>query len=468
MATFFIENFGCRATQADGAAVERELLERGWKRSGSAAEASVLVVNTCTVTAEADRQARQAIRKMAKENTLCRIYVTGCYAQRAPEELARLPGVVWVIGNSHKREIPRVVSEDYAPLDIPLDRLDRSRVGTVGPLARHAYRDESRYSYSLEQGPAKILTGNIFESGELLAAPVFGGELERTRPTLKIQDGCNLRCAYCVIPFVRGKSRSLPPDIVLAEICKLVAGGSEEIVLSGINLGAYGQDLQPRAELIALLRRILVETELPRLRLSSIEPLDVTPELVELAVKEPRIARHFHVPLQSGSDRILRQMHRWYRMADYARRIELIRQQIPDAGIGADVIAGFPGETEEDHRATVGWIERLPFTYLHVFSYSPRPGTAALALPDKVPAAQIKQRNAELRALAAEKAARFRASQVGREMTVLTLRRQEQGTTPAISDNYLRISIQGNLPANQWLRVRATGLSREGISGQPV
>ncbi len=450
MATFLVENFGCRATQADGAAVERELLERGWERSGSAAGANVIVVNTCTVTAEADRQARQAIRKMAKENPGCRIYVTGCYAQRAPEELARLPGVVWVIGNSHKREIPRVVSEDYACVDVPLERLNRS-----SPL-------------SLEQGPAKILTGNIFESGELLAAPVFGGELERTRPTLKIQDGCNLRCAYCVIPFVRGRSRSLPPDNVLAEICKLVVGGYKEIVLSGINLGSYGQDLQPKVKWIALLRRILAETELPRLRLSSVEPLDVTPEFVEMVAQEPRIARHFHVPLQSGSDRILRQMHRWYKMADYARRIESIREQIPEAGIGADVIAGFPGEAEEDHRTTLRWIERLPFTYLHVFSYSPRPGTTAFDLPDKVPPAIIKQRNAELRALAAEKAARFRASQVGREMTVLTLHQHEEGTTPAISDNYLRVSIKGNLSANQWLRIRATGLNREGVSGEPL
>ncbi len=450
MATFFVENFGCRATQADGAAVERELLERGWERSGSAAGANVIVVNTCTVTAEADRQARQAIRKMAKENPGRRIYVTGCYAQRAPEELARLPGVVWVIGNSHKREIPRVVSEDYACVDVPLERLDRS-----GPL-------------SLEQGPAKILTGNIFENSGFLAAPVFGGELQRTRPTLKIQDGCNLRCAYCVIPFVRGKSRSLPPDIVLAEIRQLVAGGYKEIVLSGINLGAYGQDLQPKVEWIALLRRILAQTELPRLRLSSVEPLDVTPELVEMVAQEPRIARHFHVPLQSGSDRILRQMHRWYKMADYARRIESIRKQIPDAGTGADVIAGFPGETEEDHRTTLRWIERLPFTYLHVFSFSPRPGTAAFDLPDRVPATVIRQRNAELRALAAEKAARFRAFQVGREMTVLILHRQEEGTTPAISDNYLRVSLQRNLPANEWLRIRATGLSRDGLIGEPI
>ncbi len=450
MATFFVENFGCRATQADGAAVERELLERGWERSGSAGEADVIVVNTCTVTAEADRQARQAIRKMAKDNARCRIYVTGCYAQRAPEELARLPGVVWVIGNSHKREIPRIVAQEGAPLDVPIEQLDRARV------------------LSLAQDPAKILTGNILESDGFLAAPVFGGELERTRPTLKIQDGCNLRCAYCVIPFVRGKSRSLPPDDVIAEIRKLVAGGYKEVVLSGINLGSYGQDFEPKVEWITLLRRILAETELPRLRMSSIEPQDVTPELVRLVAQEPRIARHFHVPLQSGSDRILRQMHRWYKMADYARRIASIREQIPDAGIGADVIAGFPGETEEDHRTTLGWMERLPLTHLHVFSYSPRPGTAACNMPDKVPAAVIKQRNAELRALAAEKAARFRASQVGREMTVLTLHRQEEGTTPAISDNYLRVSIQENLPANQWLRMRATGLLRDGLTGERV
>jgi threonylcarbamoyladenosine tRNA methylthiotransferase MtaB len=457
MATFYVENFGCRATQADGAAVERDLLDRGWRRSASAAQADVIVVNTCTVTAEADRQARQAIRKLAKENANCRIYVTGCYAQRAPEELARLPGVAWVIGNSYKREIPRLVAEDCLPRlwrglppDVPIERIGRNS------------------DLSLEHGPAKILTGNILSGGEFLAAPVFGGELDRTRPTLKIQDGCNLRCAYCVIPFVRGNSRSLAPDIVLAEIRKLTAGGFKEVVLSGINLGSYGQDLDPKVELIALLRRILAETDLERLRLSSVEPLDVTPALVALVAQEPRMARHFHVPLQSGSDRVLRRMHRWYKMADYARRIESICEWIPDAGIGADVMAGFPGETEEDHRTTLGWIERLPFTYLHVFGYSPRPGTAAFDMPDKVPAALIKRRNAELRALAAEKAARFRASQVSREMTVLTLHRQEEGVTPAISDNYLRVSIPGNLPANQWTRVRATVLIGRGIAAVPA
>ncbi len=202
----------------------------------------------------------------------------------------------------------------------------------------------------------------------------------RTRPILKIQDGCNNRCSYCVIPFVRGKSRSLPPDFVIGEIRKLVDAGAKEVVLSGINLGSYGRDLTPRVELVKTVRRILDETTLEQLRFSSIEPQDVTEEFIELVASSERVAPHFHVPLQSGSDRILHAMHRWYRSEHYAERIQRIRRHSPGAAIGADVIVGFPGETDEEFQTTVDFIERLPLTYLHVFSFSVRPGTAAASL----------------------------------------------------------------------------------------
>jgi threonylcarbamoyladenosine tRNA methylthiotransferase MtaB len=463
MATFYVEQFGCRATQADGAALERQLLDRGYAAAREAASADIVVVNTCTVTASADAQTRDAIRKLHSANPAARVIVTGCYAQRAPEELAALPGVAWVVGNSHKPQIPELfeeISEQPSPSTasgfIPATALE------TDPL-------------SLFRAPAKILTGDIFEQNILLSAPVLGGEGNHTRPTLKIQDGCDSRCSYCVIPFVRGKSRSLAPETVLHEIRRLAVGQTflsvqsqaslvpspaREIVLSGINLGTYGRDLSPRVEFEDLLRRILDETSVERLRISSIEPLDVTQDLVELFASTDRIAQHFHMPLQSGSDRILAAMHRWYRAGHYARRVELIRERLPHAAIGADVITGFPGETEAEHAATLAFIERLPFTYLHVFSFSKRPGTKAATLSDDVPPAIIKRRARELRALGEAKAAAFRQSQLGLTLRVLTLRPDEDpdpNTTPALSSNYLKVRVRGIFPANRWLNSNVSG-----------
>src|SRR6266568_1487030 len=463
MATFYIEQFGCRATQADAAAIERQLRERGAAPAPGSAAADVVVVNTCTVTAAADAQAREAIRAIHRRNPAARILVTGCYAQRAPEELAALPGVDWVVGNSHKPEIPRLFGELAAQRStspqssafVPLTLLDAE------PLT--PTRSRSHVEMSLARGPAKILTGNIFEQADIFSAPVFGDDAGldsivagHTRPILKIQDGCNNRCSYCVIPFVRGRSRSLAPNEVLREIRALVAAGAREIVLSGINLGAWGRDLTPRVEFVDLLKRILDETSIQRLRVSSIEPMDVTCELVDLFAANNRVAQHFHIPLQSGSDRILAAMHRWYRAEHYARRVQLIRERLPHAAIGADVIAGFPGETEDEHDATLAFIESLPFTYLHVFSYSKRPGTAAASLPNQVPGGTIKRRARELRSLGEKKAAAFRQSQIGRTLRVLTLRSDEHdtsGATPALSTNYLKVRVRGTHPANRWLDV---------------
>jgi threonylcarbamoyladenosine tRNA methylthiotransferase MtaB len=319
---------------------------------------------------------------------------------------------------------------------------------------------------SLLQGPTKILTGDIFEQKALVAAPVVGGEGNHTRPTVKIQDGCNSRCAYCVIPFVRGRSRSLPPTQVIDEITRLSDAGYREIVLSGINLGTYGRDLSPRTELIELVRRILDSTSVERLRISSIEPMDVTEELIALFGSSERMAQHFHMPLQSGCDRVLAAMHRWYRAEHYARRVELIRERLPNAGIGADVIAGFPGETDAEHAETIGFIERLPFSYLHVFSFSQRPGTKAAALSDQIPAPVVKGRARELRALGEKKAGEFRRSQIGRELRVLTLRDEGRftETTPALSSNYLSVAVEGKFAANVWIDVvisqREDGLLR--------
>jgi threonylcarbamoyladenosine tRNA methylthiotransferase MtaB len=481
MPTFYIEQFGCRATQADGAALERQLRERGCLAAADSAAADVVIVNTCTVTAAADSQARAAIRKIHARNPAAFVIVTGCYAQRAPEELAALPGVSWVVGNSHQPQIPDLAAS-FAPAGpssangsfVPAKKLFvfPSNTTQIETQAKTETETETEAeALSLSRGPVKILTGDIFAHTTFLAAPILGGEGNHTRPTLKIQDGCNNRCSYCVIPFVRGKSRSLPPHKVVEEIRRLSESGYREIVLSGINLGTYGRDLSPRVEFDELLRRILDETPIKRLRISSIEPLDVTQDLIALFASTHRIAQHFHMPLQSGSDRILAAMHRWYRAEHYARRVELIREHLPHAAIGADVIAGFPGETEEDHASAVAFIERLPFTYLHVFSFSKRPGTRAAALSGEVPTALMHRRARELRALGERKSAAFLRAQADRLLEVLTLRHTSRTAdaswTPAISSNYLQVRLSGEWPPNRMVPARVVSAGSSHLDAQP-
>jgi threonylcarbamoyladenosine tRNA methylthiotransferase MtaB len=457
MSTFHIEQFGCRATQADGAAIERQLLERGCTLANSPNAADVVVLNTCTVTAAADAQARDAIRKLHANNPATQIIVTGCYAQRAPEELAALPGVTFVVGNSHKPQIPDLIAlptPNFVPAHILVSvgaQYIAPQLATKQPTSRFDSFAES----NRKPLPAPILAGNIFNLRDVMVAPVLGGESNHTRPTLKIQDGCNNRCAFCVIPFVRGKSRSLPPEKILHEIRQLSESGHKEIVLSGINLGAWGRDLSQRRHFLDLLRQVLDETDVARLRLSSIEPLEVTRDMVTLFASSPRLADHFHMPLQSASDKILAAMHRWYRSEHYARRIDFIHEQLPHAAIGADVIAGFPGETEDDHAATMNFIESRPLTYLHVFSYSVRPGTRAASLPNHLPAGTIKRRARELRVLSEKKSALFHRSQVGRNLSLLTLRHSDSTAsdewTPALSSNFLKLRLAGPWHPNQFV-----------------
>ncbi len=451
MATFSIENFGCRATEADAAAMRSSLVARGLTPLEDSSLADVVVLNTCTVTAAADSQARDAVRKLHRANPSTRIIMTGCYAQRAPEELAALPGVSHVVGNSHQHAIAEIV-DDFSSRSLqPRTRADGkppSEQRDFVPLA--ALGDEPM---SLSRGPAKILTGDIFEQNSIRNFTVDGAGVDRTRPILKLQDGCNNRCSYCVIPFVRGRSRSLPPGQAIAEIHKLVALGVKEVVLSGINLGSYGRDFSTRVELADLVRRILDETDLPQLRFSSIEPQDITEDFVSLVAASNRLAAHFHVPLQSGSDRILRAMHRWYRAAHYAQRVGTIRRLLPHAGIGADVIVGFPGESDSDFQTTIDFIDALPVSYLHVFSFSPRPGTAADNLAERVPIQVIRERARRLRAIGQRKSAQFRERLAGQTFRALTLARQSDGWTEAITGNYLKVRIAGKNPANEWCEV---------------
>ncbi|HYL73345.1 MAG TPA: tRNA (N(6)-L-threonylcarbamoyladenosine(37)-C(2))-methylthiotransferase MtaB [Bryobacteraceae bacterium] len=420
MQRFHVHNFGCRASQADGAALEAALLGKGLHAVANAAAAELVVLNSCTVTASADEDVRKAVHRVHRENPGARILVTGCYAQRAPEEIALLPGVVWVVGNSHKVQIPDIISEPETP-----------------------YHGEIR-------------VGDIFAQHEFLSAPVEDAAGDRTRPNLKIQDGCNNRCSFCIIPFVRGRSRSAPADQVVEQVRNLAAR-YREVVLSGINLGRWGREPGSAMRLADLIRRLLDETAIQRLRLSSVEPMDFSDDLLGLMAASPRIAKHVHAPLQSGSDSVLRRMHRKYRPRHYDDRIRKARAWMPDAAIGADVMVGFPGESAEEFEESRAFIDSLPFTYLHVFTYSERPGTPAAERADQVPMEVRKDRNRILRDLAAQKNLDFRRSMIGKTLSVVTL------TEGALSDNFLKVELAQPRAANQLIEVNVGSLSSTGL-----
>ena len=420
MPRFFVQNFGCRATQADGAALEAKLTQRGLECASDRHAADFVILNTCTVTSSADDDVRQTVRRVHRENPASRILVTGCYAQRAPEELAALPGVEWVVGNSHK-------------------------TGIADLLTGAPYHSQ-------------ILVGDIFASRDFLTAPVMEAAADRARPNLKIQDGCNNRCSFCIIPFVRGRSRSSPADFVVEQVRNL-AGRYREVVLSGINLGRWGKEPGSNLRLAGLIRRLLRETEIDRIRLSSVEPMDFSDDLLGLMAESPRIAKHVHAPLQSGSDGVLRRMHRKYRPRHYAERILKARSLMPDAAIGADVMAGFPGETDAEFEENRAFIECLPFTYLHVFTYSERPGTAAAEMRHPVPIHVRRERSRSLRELAAQKNLEFRRRMAGRKLSVVTL---EEPRT-ALSSNYLKVEMVAARPSNQLLEVEISGLTYAGL-----
>lgn len=416
MGKFFVQNFGCRAAQADGAALESLLAAKGLDRASDRAAADLVILNSCTVTAAADEDVRHAVRRVHRENPDARILVTGCYAQRAPEELAALPGVEWVVGNSHKTQIADLV--------------------TAAPYHGNVH------------------VGDIFAQHDFLSAPVEDAAGDRTRPNLKIQDGCNNRCSFCIIPFVRGRSRSAPAGRVVEQV-RALAERYREVALSGINLGRWGREPGSRMKLADLIRLLLAETGIERLRLSSVEPMDWSDDLLELVASSPRIARHVHAPLQSGSDRILRRMHRKYRPRHYADRIQKARTLMPDAAIGADVMVGFPGETDDDFEESRRFIEALPFTYLHVFTYSERPGTPAAAAAEVVPIPVRKERNRILRDLAAAKNREFRARMIGKTLSAVTL--NEPMT--ALTDNYLKVELATPRQANQIVDIRIGSLT---------
>ena len=489
MPGFFVENFGCRATQADGAALERQFEDQGLVRVPSLANASVVVLNTCTVTAGADQDARAAIRRVKRQNPEAKIIVTGCYAQRAPEEVAALPGVSLVVGNSHKHQLAEI-----ALANTP------SATSSFVPLSGLTENRELRTGDS-------IYVSNIFAHTELLAAPVFDAANERTRPNLKIQDGCDNRCSFCVIPYVRGQSRSLNPDRVIREVNALVDSGYREVVVSGINLGRWGRDLTAvkahvgmtgkahvgtaalgrpgeqsspgfshaplrKPTFVNLLRAILAGTSLEKLRISSVEPMDWSDELIQLVASCPRIAKHAHVPMQSGSDAVLRRMHRKYRPWHYREKIEKIHAAMPQAAIGADVMVGFPGETDAEFNQTRKMIEELPFTYLHVFTYSARPGTPAAGMQNQVPVHVARERNRILRELASEKKLAFMRGFIGKTIEAITLNvsgSDERGNfTEALTDNYLKLHLRGGHAPNRWMQATIEDVVSGSLQGTPA
>lgn len=422
MKRVFVQSFGCRASQADGATIETSLEESGFVAVRDAAHADLVVLNTCTVTHSADVDTRRIIRAMHRDHPQAKILVTGCYAQRAPEEIAALEGVHWVVGNTHKAQIAELISE--------------------GAEAYHG----------------RIFAGDISQDRVFRASVIDGIREDRTRPNLKVQDGCSNRCSFCIIPSVRGRSRSAALDTIIEQVRRL-ADRYCEIVLTGINLGRWGRDLGGNLRFADLLRALLRETNVRRLRISSVEPMDWSCDLLELIASEERIARHVHLPLQSGSDAVLKRMFRKYRTRHYASRVTLARELMPDAAIGADVMTGFPGETEREFNETVAFVELQPFTYLHVFTYSERPGTPAAEVTGQVPVPVRHERTRILRELSAKKNLAFRQGMIGKRISAVTL--EQRGM--ALSSNFLKIELAQQKLPNELVEIEIGAVTETGL-----
>jgi threonylcarbamoyladenosine tRNA methylthiotransferase MtaB len=431
--TVAFATLGCKLNQYDTTEVQALLEADGFRTVPFETPAQVYVINT---TARADYSDRQAIRRAVAKNPDAVVVVTGCYAQTNPDAIAAIPGVDLVLGTRDKYALPAL--------------LDQARK-RARPL---------------------VQVSDVFAPQALPVIPLRRFTPGYTRAFVKVQDGCQHRCSFCIVPFARGGSRSQPVDVVVEQVEGLVAAGYAEVVLTGVDLGHYGWELRPRTTLAALVRRLLDVRGLARLRLSSVLPAYFTEELIDLIVGERRICRHLHVPLQSGSDRVLRAMRRPYTARMYQALVERLARAIPDLGLGTDIITGFPGEAEADFAATEALAEVLPFTYLHVFSYSDRRGTEAARRPaSRVPPGTIRQRNARLRRLGGAKQLAFRQTQVGHELRVLVLehRDRESGGLLGLTDNYLEVAFPGpDTLMRGFARVRATGPGGARLKGALV
>ena len=417
--TVAIHTLGCKLNQADSDALARRFVSAGYRIAGSETGADVVVLNTCTVTATADAKARQILRSSHRSNPNALIVATGCYAQRAAEELTNVEGVALVLGNTQKEELVARVCEALGFEERYLSEGDSVPVHPVGP----------------EVSVAATAAPRVPPRSRAL----------RQRAMVKIQEGCNQVCAYCIVPKVRGRERSIPPDDLVRHIQDRVSEDCQEVVLTGTQLGSYGFDL-PGASLLVLLRRILAETTVPRLRVSSLQPQEIQPGLLELW-QDRRLCPHFHLPLQSGSERVLSAMRRRYTVAQFADTMEMIRRTIPDAGTTADLIVGFPGEGDAEFEESRAFVQSMEFSDMHIFPFSARPGTSANYLRNKVPAAVKKQRTADMLVLAKEGFQRFRLRQLGQTRPVLWESvRQVAGTAArsGLTDNYIRVYTNGD------------------------
>jgi threonylcarbamoyladenosine tRNA methylthiotransferase MtaB len=408
---FAVVTFGCRVNQADSQSIEAQLVARG-AEPAAPEQADLVIVNSCSVTASADQGVRQTVRRVSRANPSVSVVVTGCYATRRPDEVASLPGVANVISN-----------------------FDKDRLVSLLPL---------------NDAAGHLTTAERFGTGDASCGaehvPGLGG---RTALTLRVQTGCEQTCSYCIIPQTRGTSRSRPMAMVLNDIARAAAAGYKEIVITGVHLGSYGRDLDDSSSLTRLVERLAACEPDILFRISSLEPMDCTPEIVELVASSPRLAPHFHLPLQHGSDAMLEAMRRPYTVREYIHLIDRIHTLLPDAAIGSDIIVGFPGERPGHVDEMVRVLRDLPLSHLHVFPYSDRPGTDAQLLPEKVGGAEIRSRARSVRDIGAQMQQRFREAQHGRVLRALTVDDGWSGVTA----NYLKVRLDVQRPRNEWVWV---------------
>ena len=437
--TVAIATLGCRLNQVDSATLAARLEARGFHVADDhAGPADVVVVNTCTVTSRADASDRQAIRRAARQHPGARVVVTGCLAQTDPSRVAAMPDVALVVGNADKARLPDLVEE------------------LVGGAA------------SRRPAAGRVVVSKIADARAVDAPAV--GTTRRARAFLKVQDGCQHRCAFCIVPAARGTSRSLEPAVVLDHARGLVERGHREIVLTGVDLGHYGADLRPRTDLASLVSALVEIRDLRWVRLSSVLPAYVTPALFELLAGSSRVAPHLHIPLQSGSDRVLRAMRRPYTARMYRMLVERLQAAIPGLALGTDVIVGFPGEADGDFDDTMGLVRALPFSYLHVFPYSARAATAAASLPGQVASATMAARSRALRAVSEDKSAAFAREMVGGEYEAIALEsRGPDGALVALTGNYVEVSVDGaDALMRTVIRVAVTAATARGVRGRVV
>ncbi|SNB44860.1 tRNA (N(6)-L-threonylcarbamoyladenosine(37)-C(2))-methylthiotransferase MtaB [Geobacter sp. DSM 9736] len=423
-----ITTLGCKTNQFESAGMGEILGKEGFVVVPFDEQADVYIINTCTVTARTDAESRRLIRRAQRKTPNARIVVTGCYAQVAPEELRALPGVDLILGNTEKKDIVSFLRE--APAE------------------------------------GRVLVSDI--TGERHAAPLaLESFAEHTRAFLQVQNGCDAFCSYCIVPYARGRSRSVSTEEVLKGIASFAASGYQEVVLTGIHLSAYGLDLEPPASLHGLLQEVERRQLVPRLRLGSLEPAEIGDELIDLVARSKVICPHIHIPLQSGADGVLHRMNRTYTARFFAELVGRLSAAVPGICIGLDMIAGFPGETEEEFLAGWSLVESLPIAYLHVFPYSLRPGTAAASMSGHLPPRVITERARRLRELSERKRDEYHACFVGKTIRVLVQSSDGSGNLKGLSRHYVSVSFPGNRDTyNREVTVRILGSSGEGLVGE--